>query len=285
MATQMRVVDNKGNRKFTQEQVFRLRESGLYTAQEGIVTVKEMDTFLQDKSNKLGEDEGYARRTGQVVFYRKGFQADLNKQIGNSIVYVENKVTHILEVPDVPVFDAMQNRTVNLQRATGMGVLNIEDLEMKVDVNENRVVSVKSGANPTAFVVDVMRPNGWALTDENGFPLRVQESTDKNPNSRYMYTRTNFEEGSDGYFASAVRVDGGRVVYAYDDWSNACGVAVTGLKEAALQKSVLLIADGYSSTEVRAKLAILTQDDGSLSDDKRELTRQHREFLASLRIK
>lgn len=272
MATQMRVVDNKGNRKFTQEQVFKLQESGLYTAQERVVKVVEMDPFLQDKSNSIGEAEGYGRRTGDVVLYRKGFQTKLDMQIGSKLVYVENKKSHILEVPDVPVYDAMQNKTVSLRKATGMGVLKLEDLEMRVDINENRVVSVKSGVNPTAYVVDVMRPNEWATTDENGFPLRVQESTDKNPDARYMYTRNpnDFEAGSDGYFASAVRYDvifNGRRVDAFQLWSCGYGVAVTGLKEAAPQKSTVLTLD-LSATEIRAALSMNSE---SLAPELRRL--------------
>ncbi len=225
---------------FTQKQMFNLHKSGLYLPEsEGIMSVKEHDQSIQSGAS-LSINVNNWWRTKEYGFYPKGFEK-ASIPLGNQLIYVEDNVSRVLEIPDVPV--KVNGETISLRKAIGMGVIPIEKLEIR-DVDETRsVVSVTSDFDPAIDVkmVNIMRPRVWALTDVDGYPLKTLPSKSDVPDARYSYVRhdNEFDNGSTGWHGSFARdVDyfcgRRRSVNASTYWSDVSGVALVGRKVTAL---------------------------------------------------
>jgi len=237
VAQKSKLQDGRGIRAlegaYSQRMMFALRSSGLYVpANEGIVSLKDHDQSIQSGSYKLVNVNG-CWRTGEYIFYPKGFEKR-NLPLGDKLVYIEDCITHTLDIPDVPVKLA-NGQTVGLRQAIGMGVISLEKLKLDSIDEKRDVVSVATDFDPAndVKVVDVMRPRTWALVDADGHPLKSQPSSAEVSEARYSYVRheDDFEKGCTGYqgfltFYSDDVIYDWRGVYAVDYWSKASGIAV-----------------------------------------------------------
>ena len=191
---------------FKQIGMFRLHSSGLFVpAQERIMTLREHDQSIQSGAYEAVNVNNWWR-TAEYGFYPKGFEKEAIP-IGNQLVYVENGVFHTLEISDVPV--KVNGENISLRRAVGMGIMPLERLQIEQVDETHFKVSVTSDFDPAndVKVVDIIRPRGWAMVDENGYPLRSSPSTERVPDARYFSVthEDEFEKGSTGYHGSLVR--------------------------------------------------------------------------------
>ncbi len=222
---------------YNQKAMFTLK-NGVYAPNEGIMSVKETDQAIQTGVYASINVNGW-NRTDDVAFYRKGFQKK-DIPLGDKIVYVESGVAYTLNIPDIPVKLA-NGETVGLRKAIGMGVIKLRKLDLKQEDEKAFTVSVSSDFDPSdARLVDIMRPDGWALVDQYGYPLRSKPSRSEAPDARYSYLRDvkQFDEASTGWFGSVARNVYGRVVYADDVWSGVSGVALVGAAEGSAPRDV-----------------------------------------------
>lgn len=229
-------------RTFRQAEMFGLAKARLFDpAIETIMTVREHDVSIQSGAYKSVNENGWWR-TAKYGVYARGFERELDKRVGNSVVWTEVGVSYTFEVPDVrhPTEDKP------LSHATGMLVLPLAKLEFD---EGTRAVKVAPNLYPETDVqvVDIMRPRAWALVDADGVPLRTEPSGANTQEARYSYIRHSdeFEEGATGWHGSLSRVVlgvlgfdyGGRYVLAGSRWSGASGVAVVGHEVAASLKA------------------------------------------------
>jgi hypothetical protein len=286
---------------YTQRQMFTLRESGLYVpAQEGIMLVKEHDQSIQSGAYTSVNVNNWWR-TAEYGFYPKGFEKKA-VPIGDKLVYVENGVSHALDIPDVPV--KVNGENVSLRKAVGMGVIKLEKLQYRELDEKSGLVEVTSDFDPAndVKVVDIMRPRGWALVDADGYPLKSKPSNQNVSEARYSYVRHegDFEQGSTGYHGSFARglgdddYYGRRVVIADRGWHFGSGVALVSGREAAAPRDVSVVrAISGSPTEsvstVRVTGAVIDAAEAeyaALSEHSRpEKLVAFRQLLDSLRIK
>lgn len=230
---------------YTQKMMFTLRSSGLYVpANEGIMTVKDFNQAIQSDADKP-VTEKKVWRTGEYAFYRKGFEkSDL--PLGDKLVYVkrqaptiripeiEKGIVHTLNIPYVPVSIVRpdgESETVGLRKATGMGVIKLEKLELKDIDGMADVVSVTTDFDPATDVkvVDIMRPDAWALVDSDGYPMRKDPSHRDEPAARFSVTMVygEFDTIATGWHGSLTHNDFSmRSVTAKSKWQSDLMVAV-----------------------------------------------------------
>lgn len=195
-------------KKYTQMQVFKLRESGLYVPQtEGIATVRQLDDAL-NKSGAYQDVLGNAEccRSGEVGFYPRGFEKDLTRAIGKRIVWMEAEgdanwhktgrllvaILDLSRIADEKV-TLVDGSEITLQKAPGMGVIPIEKLELKTTEDNDQLViyevSISSDFNSATDlkVKNVARPRSWSTSvDKDGFALndgRVADLVGRNTES------------------------------------------------------------------------------------------------------
>lgn len=225
----LRVLEADGKKTFTQNELFTIVKARI-PAHETIMGVKDHDKAIQSGFYLLGVVDAKLR-TGQYGVYPRGFEKDLNKEVGDKIIWIEEregriKVDFTFEVPDV---SHPSIKGIGLRQATGMLVFNFEKL--KYDEN-TRTVSVDSGFDPKIDVVvkDVMRSGDWALVDDEGFPLRSKPSRRDVPEARRISIRkyNEFKQGATGWHGSIVRDISNYclkwIINACDKWSSDSGV-------------------------------------------------------------
>lgn len=239
---------------FKQEQMFGLHKSGRFNpAHEAIMGVKEHDDSLNTSGawQKINVNNWW--KTGRYAAYRRGFENDLDLQIGDRLVFIEKGTAHILEIPDVR---HPTDKDKSLRQAAGM--LDFDLQKLRYDP-EARIVSVTTDFNPDSDVrvVDIMRPEGWALPDKNGYPIRTQQSGAGVPKARFAVTRPSgaFEGESTGYHASVilsvVYYNGTRYIYAVHSWSDDSTVAVV---TPAQRVSGLIVLPGFKDEAPEKKM-------------------------------
>lgn len=224
-----RAIAVKGKKEFTQKEIFSLIKK---LKKEKILTFKELLDAIPNESYKQISTKAYGWRAREYVVYRKGFEQKLDLELGEKIVYIENKLDYTFEIPDVKVWLATKTGgfLTDLRKTAGMAVFDIHKLQYDP---KKRVVKVIKDFNPQRDVkiIDIMRPHGWALYELNGFPTRLLKSDDKNPKAIYSWTKEakDFEDGSTGYHGSIYRkldFDDWREMDATHDWRYLSGVAV-----------------------------------------------------------
>ena len=259
----------RGKNAFTQVEMFELRPKGLLPSNERPMNVKEHDESIRSGAWKEISANSWWR-TNLYGVYRKGFEKDLDVQIGEKVVWVEDGIAPVFNVPDVK---HPHNNDKGLREATGMVVFDLDKLQYDGETN---IVSVSSDFNPETdvFVVDVMRPRGWALVDANGIPLRTKPSDEDTLGARHSYVKHSdeFEGEATGWHGSlACDVDGfyfGRrryVVGALVVWSGASGVATIGRSAAAPQievagEKLVKVADPESLLQRATRLTEIAED-------------------------
>ncbi len=217
--------------EYTQEEMFGLHKSGLFDPKtETIMSVRELDDALNVSGawKAVGVDGCW--RTREYGVHATGFEKELDKPVGASVVYITigEDVPYTFEVPDVK---HPQDKDKGLRQATGMLVFALD----KLDYDEGkRILSVVSNFNPETDVrvKDIMRPAGWALVDADGYPIRTRPSNGDTNEARYSAVRdSDALEGCTGWHGSVVRSvyrrddDIRRLISTDDDWEG-LGVAL-----------------------------------------------------------
>jgi hypothetical protein len=212
--------------KFTQIELFRLK--GRIPKHESIMNVRELDDALNVRGVWKVIDVNGSWRTNRYGVYARGFERELDKPVGASIVWIEDGISYTFEVPDL---EHPNDSNRGLRQATGMLDFALEKLQFDED---RGIVSITSDFDPESDVTvrNIMRPRGWALVDVEGYPLRTRPSDPHNSISRYSYVRHSdqFDREATGWHGSISRiigiVDDRRYVYAYVEWGIDYGVAV-----------------------------------------------------------
>ncbi len=217
---------------FTQPMMFGLK--GKLPAHEGILSISQFD----DAMNRSGAALTLPRhggwwRTCEYGVYPRGFDSDPLKPAGATVIWVEDGYRYSFEVPDAR---NPQEPGKSLRESQGMLVFALSKLRYD---RRKRVVSVSPDFDPQADVraVDVMRPAGWALPDEAGYPLRQLPSDATVPEARgFRYVSSGgFENGSSGWHGSISLLyaegleHGRRMIDAASGWRHPSGVAVAFL--------------------------------------------------------
>ncbi len=227
-------VDAKGKNTFTQVEMFALAKC--IPKGESIMTNNDHDASIRfGLSGSVNVNDCW--RTREYVAYEKGFGIELGKPIGKEIRYVQDGILYVLVVPDVPVFDPISRKRVNLQKITQMAVFRDIGLLTITQKDEKRFeVSVASDLKQgDVKSVGTIR-NGWGLVDVDGFPLRTRASNERVLHARCLHVPYDFDFSFDetGYHGSVVRgrhedsIDSRRTVTVDCDWYLASGVALVG---------------------------------------------------------
>ncbi len=179
-------------------------------------------------------------RTDEYGLYHK----DPAARLGKEIVWVEDGIRYKKIIPDVPVqFDGKE---ISLQNVVGMGIYPSTRL-LKIEPTDKNEFTVSAAVDLSALAglvraMNFMR-NGWAEPDEYGFPDGNKPGS--SDTARHGWVRTTFDKKATGWHGSMVRdlgdqdCDLRRVVYAYDFWSGASGVAlVSGMQTDAAARLI-----------------------------------------------
>lgn len=174
---------------FLQEDMFRLRAK--LPLHERPMNIKELDEALQTGAYQSIKDVDRKRwRTNRYGVYKRGFERRQPLPIGDTVFWCGEWSCHsVFDVPDVR---HPHNPNIGLRQATGMLDFDLDKLQYERETRWweakpiRGVVSVTADFNPETDVrvVDIMRPRGWALVDENGYPLRTQPSHPNIPAAR-----------------------------------------------------------------------------------------------------
>jgi hypothetical protein len=221
--------------RYTQEQMFGLHKRGLFDpATEKIMGVKEHDDSLNVSNVWEAIYVRHFWRTGRYAAYRRGFEKE-DLPVGDTLIYFEKGIAYTLEIPDVPVeITKPDGKSEIIGLRTAVGMIDFDVTKLTYDP-EARVVSVASDFNPwdDVRVIDIMRPEGWALVDANGYPLRSKPARSYSQGARkssILYKDTKFsrsiicagfEINASGYHGSVIRGMGSaeKTIFASFPWS------------------------------------------------------------------
>ncbi len=292
---QVRTYNDNGKTRFTQVDMFQLTPH--IPMGETIMGNLEYDISIKSSIYPSIGGNGFSRAR-VYAFYPKGFEFTLNLQIGKEITYVEDGVSYVLAVPDVLVTDPISGNKVSLQKAAGMGVfrdIGLLKLERE-DENRYKISVVSDLKEGDISVVDIMRPRGWALTDQNGFPLRTLSSNGIIPEARYSYVRSLGElPDSNGWHGSPVRTNnlmvggGPRHIILSNRWSE---LSTVGLVQSDVILPSIVVIDPKTLLDRAKKLDTMatgiehfmcTFPDFKTPDLTRTLIEEPRETAALLR--
>ncbi len=263
--------DGNGQKTFRQVEMFTLVRA-LVPAHETVMGVKDHDQSIQSGTYSLVNANNWWR-TRRYGVYVRGFEKELDKPIGDKVVWIEEldgrKIDFTFDVPDVK---NPHDKNKGLRQATGMLDFDFKKLQYTAGT---RTVSVASDFDPETDVAvrDVMRPRNWGLVDADGYPLRSNPSNSGVPEARFMHVRNSdeFEKKATGWHGSVARnvVDfiyyWGRFVLAISDWSEASGVTVVGRSVAASlvavpEEKLVEVADPQALLQRTSKLREIAED-------------------------
>lgn len=164
----------KGKRVFNQEEMFKLRKSGLLPMNERIMNVRQHTGIhhMRDYRQLLGDwwnaedyyDNPLYFRTRLYGVYKKGFEIRPDTELGKEVLFVDSETGagFRFQVPDIR-HPSDKNRS--LHQATGMAVFDLDALDYD---QEGRIVSAKSTFDPQTqlTIVDVMSgPDDLVILD------------------------------------------------------------------------------------------------------------------------
>lgn len=212
---------------FTQQMMFGLK----LPAHESIMSLGQFDDAMnRSGAAKTLPPRGGWWRTCEYGVYPRGFESEPRRPAGAEVVWVEGGYRYAFEVPDV---GNPQEPGKSLRESQGMLVFALAKLRYD---RRRRTVSVAPDFDPETDVSvrDVVREDGWALPDGDGYPLRRLPSDLTVPEARgFRYVRSGgFENGSSGWHGSISLLyaegleHGRRLIDATSGWLYPSGVAV-----------------------------------------------------------
>ncbi len=216
---------------YTQPMMFGLK--GRLPAHESILSLGQFDDAMNRSgaAATLPSRGGWWRTCGYGV-YPRGFEDELGRPPGATVVWVEDGYRYSFEVPDAR---NPQEPGKSLRESAGMLVFALSKLRYD---RKKRTVSVSPDFDTATDVcaIDVMRPAGWALPGRDGYPLRSLPSDATVPEARsFRYVPSSgFEAGASGWHGSISLLyakgmeHGRRMADATSGWLYPSGVAVAG---------------------------------------------------------
>ncbi len=234
---------------FKQAEMFSLK--GRIPKHESVMNVRELDDALNVSGVWEAINLTCSWRTNSYGVYSRGFEKELDKPVGASIVWIEGAVSYTFEVPDV---GHPHDKDKGLRQATGMLVFALDMLGYDED---KRVVSVIPGFDPErdVSVKDIMRPSGDALVDADGYPIRTKSKRTMLPgifkwqefrssaviNSDRLKDKR-FKDKATGWHGSIVRdVHGCSQINAGSSWQRITSVALVNLDGVIASEIALIL--------------------------------------------
>jgi hypothetical protein len=257
--------DGRTHWTFVQPHLFYLRPA-LLMPPERLTTNADLDSLIRPQPEyaqyelwKLIGNPSGIWRTREYAFYRKGIEYNTSLEFGNSIVWGEErgpgKKPFMAKLDfgkwakaSVPFSVNGRPVTTSLEKACGLGIVDIDKLEMVVDFGPERTafapskdveyceIRFKPDFNPQTDlkIIDIMRPPNYALPDAKGFPLMGHETLPNAPEGRCpcFLPASKFTSFSNGYHGSIARSirrddtsDQGKLIIACLSWRFGAGVA------------------------------------------------------------
>ncbi len=213
---------------YTQERMFRLRRT--LPENESIMGLKGLDEAanVSGAARALPFRGGWWR-TSDYGVYARGFETDMGTPVGAEIIWVEDGYRYAFEVPDVR---HPHDRNKGLRQSSGLLVFALGKLRYQP---RKRLVTVAADFDPEneVLVKDVM-PDGWAIPDADGYPIRSCPSCVTAAGARgFRFVPSGgFEPGSSGWHGSISMLIAPsfeyarRVVDAHSAWRYPSGVSV-----------------------------------------------------------